>query len=190
GTGRPSFILVMARRARANGGVSWSSNTRAEVVHRIDMEDAWRCQEPWSNLPPFAVRGRASMSAFGKTWPANLWFYACGFGLLATLVFLAFPKIDLSISSAFYVRKGTFSGQSLRLVQVLRGSFSGAFYLVIGASLAGLVLTRHRARRWLNLDSKQRLFLAMCLRTGPGILADDALEDHCGPARPKPGVDV
>ena len=129
------------------------------------------------------------MSAFGKTWPANLWFYACGFGLLATLVFLAFPKIDLSISGAFYVRKGTFSGQSLRLVQVLRGSFSGAFYLVIGASLVGLVLTRHRARRWLNLDRKQWLFLAICLSMGPGILANVVLKDHWGRARPKQVVE-
>jgi lipid A 4'-phosphatase len=129
------------------------------------------------------------MSAFRKTWPANLWFYACGFGLLATLVFLVFPKIDLSISSAFYVRKGTFAGQSLRLVQVLRGSFSGAFYLVIGASLIGLVLTRHRARRWLNLDSKQWLFLAICLSMGPGILANVVLKDHWGRARPKQVVE-
>jgi len=129
------------------------------------------------------------MSAFGRTWPANLWFYACGFGLLATLVFLTFPKIDLGISSAFHARNGTFSGQSLRWVQALRGSFSGAFYLFVGVSLAGLVLTRYRARKWLTLDDKQWLFLAMCLSLGPGILANVVLKDHWGRARPKQVVE-
>ena len=153
------------------------------------MEDASRCQEAWPKSPPLAIRGHAFMSAFGRTWSANLWLYACGFGLLATLVFLAFPKIDLSISGAFHVRNGSFSGQSLRWVQALRGSFSGAFYLSIGVSLAGLVLTRNRARRWLNLDDKQWLFLAICLGMGPGILANVVLKDHWGRARPKQVVE-
>jgi lipid A 4'-phosphatase len=129
------------------------------------------------------------MSAFSRTWPANLWLYACGVGLLATLAFLAFPKIDLRISSAFYVRQGNFSGQSLGWVQMLRASFSGAFYLVIGASLVGLVLTRHRTRRWLYLDGKQWLFLALCLGMGPGVLANVVLKDHWGRARPKQVVE-
>jgi len=129
------------------------------------------------------------MSAVGRTWPANLWFYACGFGLLATAIFLTFPEIDLSISGAFHDRNGTFSGQSLQWVQALRGSFSGAFYLVIGVALAGLILTRKRARRWLNLDDKQWLFLAICLGLGPGILANVVLKDHWGRARPKQVVE-
>jgi lipid A 4'-phosphatase len=129
------------------------------------------------------------VSAFGRTWPANLWFYACGFGLVATLVFLTFPKIDLSISGAFHVHNGAFSGQSLRWVHALRGSFTAVFYLCIGVSLAGLILTRYRARRWLNLDDKQWLFLAMCLSMGPGVLANVVLKDHWGRARPKQVVE-
>src|SRR5262249_57551149 len=125
------------------------------------MEDASRCQESWPKSAPFAIRGHAFMSAFGRTWSANLWLYACGFGLVATLVFLTFPKIDLSISGAFHVRNGTFSGQSLRWVQALRGSFSGAFYVSIGVSLAGLVLTRNPAPGSLNLDDHPHLFFAI-----------------------------
>jgi hypothetical protein len=78
---------------------------------------------------------------------------------VATLVFLTYPKIDLGFSGAFHVRNGAFSGQSLRWVQALRDAFSAVFYLCIGVSLAGLILTRYRARRWLNLDDKQWLFL-------------------------------
>jgi lipid A 4'-phosphatase len=129
------------------------------------------------------------MSAFGRTWPASLWFYVCAFGLLATMVFLWFPKIDLSISGAFHVRSGTFSGQSLQWVQALRGSFTGAFYLSVAISLAGLVLTRNRTRRWLSLDDKQWLFLAICLGMGPGVLANVVLKDHWGRARPKQVVE-
>jgi len=129
------------------------------------------------------------MSAFGRTWPASLWFYACAFGLLATMVFLWFPKIDLSISGAFHVHSGTFSGQSLQWVQALRGSFTGAFYLSVAISLAGLVLTRNRTRRWLSLDDKQWLFLAICLGMGPGVLANVVLKDHWGRARPKQVVE-
>lgn len=59
------------------------------------------------------------------------------------------------------------------------------FYLWIAVSLAGLVITRGSARSWLRLSGTQWLFLAICLAMGPGILANVALKDHWGRARPK-----
>jgi len=140
-------------------------------------------------LAAVRISGGAHMRASARIWPTRLGLYACGFGLLATLVFLAFPNIDLSISRAFHVRAGAFSGQSLRWLEVLRGSFTGAFCLSIAASLAGLLLTRQRTRNWLSLGGKQWLFLALCLGMGPGILANVVLKDHWGRARPKQVVE-
>jgi len=131
------------------------------------------------------VSGDPTMPAAGRTWPAKLWLWACALGILAAFVFLGFPEIDLSISRAFHVRSGTFSGQPLGWVTALRKSFSGMFYLWIAVSLAGLVITRGSARSWLRLSGTQWLFLAICLAMGPGILANVALKDHWGRARPK-----
>src|SRR5262249_34738261 len=111
------------------------------------------------------VRG-THMPTHRKTWPAHLGLYACGFGILTTLVFLAFPNVDLSVSRIFHVRDGAFSGQSLRWVRMLRDSFSGAFCLAIAISLAGLLLTRYRTRNWLGLGGKQWVFVAICLSMG------------------------
>ena len=125
------------------------------------------------------------MPATGRTLPAKLWLCAWVIGMLAAFVFLAFPEIDLSISRAFHVHRGTFFGQPLGWVQALRKSFLVVFYLSIATSLAGLVITRGSARSWLHLSNTQWLFLAICLAMGPGILTNVALKDHWGRARPK-----
>ena len=129
------------------------------------------------------------MPTHRRTWPAHLGLYACSFGVLATLVFLAFPNIDLSVSRIFHVRDGTFSGQSRQWVRILRDAFVGAFCLAIAISLAGLLLTRYRTRNWLGLGGKQWVFVAICLSMGPGVLTNVVLKDHWGRARPKQVVE-
>jgi len=105
--------------------------------------------------------------------------------MLATLAFLAFPEIDLSVSRAFHTGPGEFSGQSLGWVKMSRSLFLGLFYLCIAISLAGLVMTRAKARSWLGLSGAHWLFLAVCLAMGPGVVTNLILKDHWGRARPK-----
>ena len=129
------------------------------------------------------------MPVRGKTIRTHLLVSSLALGVLAGIAFLAFPEIDLSASRVFHVGSGTFSGQSLGWVHVLRNSFVGLFYLCIATSLAGLVITRGPARSWLRLTGAQWLFLAICLVMGPGIVTNVVLKDHWGRARPKQVVE-
>jgi lipid A 4'-phosphatase len=120
---------------------------------------------------------------------ANLWVCCMALWVLAGLAFLAFPEIDLSVSRAFHVGRGAFSGQSLAWVQMLRNVFVGVFYLCIAISLGGLIIARGRTRTWLRLTGTQWLFLAICLAMGPGVVTNVVLKDHWGRARPKQVVE-
>ena len=129
------------------------------------------------------------MPTDGKASQWNLLVASLALGVLATMAFLAFPQIDLIVSGAFHVGSGTFSGQSLGWVRMSRSLFVGVFYLCIAAALAGLIITRGRARSWLRLTGMQWLFLAICLAMGPGVVTNVVLKDHWGRARPKQVVE-
>jgi|SRR5581483_918347 len=129
------------------------------------------------------------MPARGDRLPGSLWLCSIVIGTLAGIVFLAFPEIDLIASRAFLVGKGTFAGQLRGSMHVLRDVFVAAFCVSIAITLAGLVVTRSRARRWLHLTSPQWLFLAICLAVGPGLVTNVILKDHWGRARPKQVVE-
>jgi lipid A 4'-phosphatase len=129
------------------------------------------------------------MPARGDRLPGSLWLCSIVIGTLAGIVFLAFPEIDLIASRAFLVGKGIFAGQLRGSMHVLRDVFVAAFYVSIAITLAGLVITRSRARRWLHLTSPQWLFLAICLAIGPGLVTNVILKDHWGRARPKQVVE-
>lgn len=133
--------------------------------------------------------GATHMSPRGNEWAANLWICSLALWVLAGIAFLAFPEFDLSVSRAFHVGSGTFYGQSLGWVRMLRNLFVGVFYLCIAISLAGLLMTRRRTRSWLRLTGRQWLFLAICLAMGPGVITNLVLKDHWGRARPKQVVE-
>jgi lipid A 4'-phosphatase len=106
-------------------------------------------------------------------------------GVVAGVVFLTFPEIDLVASRAFYTGGGNFSGLSARWVTGLRIAFVVLFWLCVAGALAGLWMTRDRKRVWLDLTFAQWVFLAICLAMGPGLVANVILKDHWGRARPK-----
>ena len=105
-------------------------------------------------------------------------------GLLAALAFLAFPEIDLLVSGVFYDGHSRFAGQSLGWVQNSRAAFIVVFWLGVVVSLTGLFLTRERTRTWLRFTFAEWLFLAICIVTGPGFVANLVFKDHWGRARP------
>ena len=106
-------------------------------------------------------------------------------GLLAALAFLAFPEIDLLVSGVFYDGHRRFAGQSLGWVQNSRAAFIDVFWLCVAVSLTGLFMTRERTRAWLRCTFAEWLFLAICIVTGPGFVANLVFKDHWGRARPK-----
>jgi lipid A 4'-phosphatase len=110
-------------------------------------------------------------------------------GVVAGVIFLAFPEFDLMVSRAFYSSDRNFAGQSASLVVGLRVFFIVVFWLCVATAAAGLWMTRDRKRAWLHLTFAQWLFLAISLAMGPGIVANLVLKDHWGRARPRQVVE-
>jgi lipid A 4'-phosphatase len=108
---------------------------------------------------------------------------------VTSIIFLAFPGIDLEVSRLFYAGSGMFSARSIGWVKIMRSAFVDCFYLCIAVILAGLIITRGRARTWLRLPFAQWAFLAVCLAVGPGLVANVGFKDHWGRARPNEVVE-
>jgi lipid A 4'-phosphatase len=132
---------------------------------------------------PASISASTSSRATGRFLFA---FLACSLalGLLAALAFLAFPEIDLQVSGVFYDGHRRFAGQSLGWVQSSRAIFIVVFWLCVAGSLTGLFMTRERTRTWLRFTFAEWLFLAICIATGPGFVANLVFKDHWGRARP------
>src|SRR5262245_12500723 len=129
----------------------------------------------------------AASSGAGRTrrFSAALMICALALGVVAGILFLAFPQIDLMASRLFYSGDGTFAGQSATWVGVLRSVFKVLFWLCVAGTVAGGCLTRYRKRVWLRLTFAHWLFLGVCLAMGPGVIANVVLKDQWGRARPK-----
>jgi lipid A 4'-phosphatase len=104
--------------------------------------------------------------------------------LVAALAFTMFPQIDLRVSRAFYLSGEGFVGQRIGWLQTVRLAFLWFFWAYVGLTLAALVLTRLRRRKWLRLGFGQWVLVAVCLGVGPGLIANVALKNHWGRARP------
>jgi lipid A 4'-phosphatase len=107
-----------------------------------------------------------------------------GLGIVAAVLFSTFPGLDLEVSRAFYAHGG-FVGQSLVCVKVLRGCFIALFWACAVLTVSGLLATWRRRGVWMRLAFPQWAFLAVCLGVGPGLIANVALKDHWGRARPR-----
>jgi lipid A 4'-phosphatase len=132
-----------------------------------------------------AVVTASTGAARASRFPMGFLISALALGVVAGVIFLAFPQIDLMVSRAFYSGDRNFAGQSAFLVVGLRIVFIVVFWLCVAGAAAGLWMTRDRKRAWLHLSFPQWVFLAVCLAMGPGILANLLLKDHWGRARPR-----
>lgn len=107
--------------------------------------------------------------------------HAC-LGLLAALILVGFPDLDLAVSSLFYVRENTFALNEPGLGQTLRAVFRAIFW---GAIVLILILL---AREWHRSVRRRRLarwtFLILCLVIGPGLVANALFKDNWGRPRP------
>jgi lipid A 4'-phosphatase len=125
-----------------------------------------------------------------RRWsPAGLWGLTVAAGAIAGAVFLAVPEVDLGVARWFYADGAGFIGQRLGWVHALRNAFIVLYYGAIALSLAGLAAMWRGRSRWLRLDKRQWLFLAACLAAGPGLVANLALKEQWGRARPKQVVE-
>jgi lipid A 4'-phosphatase len=105
-------------------------------------------------------------------------------GVVAALIFVGWPELDLAASRLFYVEPHHFAFNQSALVDALRVGFRLLTWTAGIAAIAGIVLALARDRRLFGLGLAQWMFLALVLITGPGLIANTLLKDNW--ARPRP----
>ena len=106
------------------------------------------------------------------------------FGLVAAVLFVAVPQIDLAAAHALYLDDNRFvlSGTTISAVW---SKMTRILAKVIIVSLAlGLILTLVRRRAVLGLDWRRFVFLLLCFGVGTGIVANAIFKENWGRARP------
>ncbi len=105
--------------------------------------------------------------------------------LVLAVLFVAFPQIDLTVSSWFYdPASGHWAGDNSVLADSIYGLFRYLPYflvpvllLTVGFSFVPGVMEKSRRRAW--------VFLLVTLLAGPGILVHNVFKDTFDRARPK-----
>lgn len=105
-------------------------------------------------------------------------------GLLAALLFAAFPGIDLAVSRAFYLDSKTFLFAKGSTGDFIRDALRFVFALACVAAFIGFAMIAFFSRRLLGLGFAAWAYVALCLAVGPGIVANLVFKDHWGRARP------
>ena len=114
-------------------------------------------------------------------------------GVIASIVFSAFPEIDMKTAALFYEGNGVFTGKggggifygkSSTVADLIRFVLFLAFVCVGVVTACGLATTVLRGRAFLGFTAPKWLFLAACLVIGPGVVGNAILKDNWGRARP------
>ncbi len=106
-------------------------------------------------------------------------------GAVALAVFVAFPRLDLTIERLFYAGDRHFIGNDTFFFPTLRFAFNVFFYTTCATAAVGLVMAVRKSGPWLDLSKSKWIYLALCLLTGPLVVANLGLKDHWGRARPR-----
>lgn len=106
-------------------------------------------------------------------------------GIVAAIILIFVPAVDLTVAGWFYLGDGRFAWQHADWANGLqrllhRGSIAVGIVLILGA-----VWTIARQRRLLGLDGRRWVFLFLALAIGPGLVANAFLKDNWGRARPR-----
>ncbi len=101
--------------------------------------------------------------------------YVATFGA-ASLIFLFYPQIDISVSAFFFEPGQGFALGSDTYFQAVRGNLTAGL-AAIAAGILGFYLSG-------RLNGRQTLFLILSMLVGPGLLVNVVLKDHWGRARP------
>jgi lipid A 4'-phosphatase len=105
-------------------------------------------------------------------------------GLLAALVFSAFPGIDLAVSQLFHLGGGKFLFARSGTGDAVRNLLLLLFGLACAAAVVGFVMIAFFSRRLMGLGLAAWAFIALCALVGPGLVANLGFKDHWGRARP------
>lgn len=105
-------------------------------------------------------------------------------GVLAAIVFVGWPSLDLGVSRLLNLGPRQFWLNGSDLADGLRALFTLLIWVASLAAAAGIVFALATRRHLFGLELPRWLFLAAVLALGPGLLANVVLKDHW--ARPRP----
>jgi lipid A 4'-phosphatase len=105
-------------------------------------------------------------------------------GVLAALLFVGWPDLDIAASRLLYVEPRHFALSKSGVADTLRVGFRLLTWTASIAAIAGIALALARNRRLFGLGLSQWMFLALVLITGPGLITNTLLKDNW--ARPRP----
>lgn len=105
-------------------------------------------------------------------------------GLVAALVFSAFPGIDLAVSGLFHRSDGTFLLASPGAGEIVRDLLRVIFWLACAAAVVGFVMSAFFSRKLLGWGLAAWAYIALCALVGPGLVTNLGFKDHWGRARP------
>lgn len=103
--------------------------------------------------------------------------------VLSSLLFAAFPEIDLSISRLFYA--GHFPFSDTWLQKILRDGTTGFLCISVFAVVGAYAFNRLLRRNLWGIDGKRVCYLAIVLVLGAGVIVNLAFKDTFGRARPR-----
>lgn len=103
--------------------------------------------------------------------------------LAASLLLIAFPSIDLAISSLFF--EGGFHLRNHWWPAAVQAVIP--YFLTLSmAAIVGIYLYNRRTRRSIcGIDGRKVLYLLAVLVIGAGLIVNAAFKDHLGRARPR-----
>lgn len=110
---------------------------------------------------------------------------ALAVGVLSLVIFVCAPGIDVACARLFYIGNHHFIGNAIEFVPLIRLSFNIFFFAVCAITLVGLIMAARKSGPWLDLSFGRWLFVALCLITGPLVVANLGFKDHWGRARPR-----
>lgn len=106
------------------------------------------------------------------------------FGVLAAILFVAVPQIDLAAAHIFYVGENKFVMSGSPIIDAWLRSTRALARIVVVALAVGLILSLVLRRAILGLDWRRYVFLLLCFAVGAGIVANALFKENWGRARP------
>jgi lipid A 4'-phosphatase len=105
-------------------------------------------------------------------------------GVIAAVIFVGWPRLDLTVSGYFNLGPRDFALQHSDFAGAVRSTFKFVTWTTGVLVSVAIVLAITQGQRVLGLGIVQWAFLALVLVTGPGLLANSTLKDHWGRPRP------
>ncbi len=111
------------------------------------------------------------------------------FGLVAAILFVALPQIDLAAARALYLGDNRFVLSGSPIAVIWAEITRTVAQVTVAALAVGLILTLVRRRAVLGLDWRRYVFLLLCFGVGAGIVANAIFKENWGRARPSQTVE-